>query len=426
MKQLEENYHVKIVKKRPMIIALTPKEKSKQQKADDEFLKIIGCEIGDKNIELLKFILKSILEKEIVPTREEFANRAWHEETTESIVSKGTITNYMNLLKDNNIIVEPSETPVMEVDKETGEIEEYNVKHVNWIYYDYGKDGIVANRERLSEDFQKMFHAVYGREFAEAKKSQLKSMLKQGYSKADAISILQRKVIRELGTHYEIVACERVAEPIINFAIAGKLKKYFGLNEQRKEITPDFSNVEVVDIERPIGQAPSEIESYVGYRQLMRQRADLYKKGKDAFSLSLYNKLHGEETFAHFLKSKTLGMAIDFSKSFEKHKELNEIALMKNEVMPENIIVEEITGFPEAPKKKKQMKSEFNGIQLTENMTNAIAEIIKTDAEIWEVFDICDKYELDSVEADLVTMLYEQSKTNNHSSINISDYMNTY
>lgn len=72
------------------------------------------------------------------------------------------------------------------------------------------------------------------------------------------------------------------------------------------------------------------------------------------------------------------------------------------------------------------MKSEFNGIQLTENMTNAIAEIIKTDAEIWEVFDICDKYELDSVEADLVTMLYEQSKTNNHSSINISDYMNTY
>lgn len=47
---------------------------------------------------------------------------------------------------------------------------------------------------------------------------------------------------------------------------------------------------------------------------------------------------------------------------------------------------------------------------MTENMIQAVTEIAETGAEIWDVFDICDKHMLSTGEEALVIALYEESK----------------
>lgn len=47
---------------------------------------------------------------------------------------------------------------------------------------------------------------------------------------------------------------------------------------------------------------------------------------------------------------------------------------------------------------------------LTEKMITVITEIAETNAEIWDVFDICDKHELNLAEESLIIALYEESK----------------
>ena len=97
MKQLEQDFDIEIKKKKPMIYALTPKEKSPQQKADEEFLEILGCDIGRRDIELIKFLLKSILEKKIVPVQEELTHWALQEHLIQSS-SRGVVKSYMEFL----------------------------------------------------------------------------------------------------------------------------------------------------------------------------------------------------------------------------------------------------------------------------------------------------------------------------------------
>ncbi|UKS59295.1 hypothetical protein [Bacillus toyonensis] len=47
---------------------------------------------------------------------------------------------------------------------------------------------------------------------------------------------------------------------------------------------------------------------------------------------------------------------------------------------------------------------------MTENMIKAITEIAEMGAEIWDVFDICDKHMLSTGEEALVIAMYEESK----------------
>jgi len=47
---------------------------------------------------------------------------------------------------------------------------------------------------------------------------------------------------------------------------------------------------------------------------------------------------------------------------------------------------------------------------LTEKMIAAITDIAETNAEIWDVFDICDKHELSSGEETIVIAMYGESK----------------
>lgn len=47
---------------------------------------------------------------------------------------------------------------------------------------------------------------------------------------------------------------------------------------------------------------------------------------------------------------------------------------------------------------------------MTEPMIKAVTEIAETGAEIWDVFDICDKHMLSTGEEALVIAMYEESK----------------
>ncbi|MCQ9281724.1 hypothetical protein NQ129_08040 [Priestia aryabhattai] len=49
-------------------------------------------------------------------------------------------------------------------------------------------------------------------------------------------------------------------------------------------------------------------------------------------------------------------------------------------------------------------------MELTDKMVQAIAEIAETNAEIWDVFDICTKHDLNHAEESIVIAMYEQAK----------------
>ncbi|WP_341284701.1 hypothetical protein [Priestia megaterium] len=49
-------------------------------------------------------------------------------------------------------------------------------------------------------------------------------------------------------------------------------------------------------------------------------------------------------------------------------------------------------------------------MELTNSMVKAIAEIAETNAEIWDVFDICSKHDLTHAEESIVIAMYEQAK----------------
>lgn len=298
---------------------LTPKEKTEQQKAKDEFLEIINCEIGKHDIELLKFLLKTIMEKKVVPVQDEFVNLGLHENII-TAENRSKVKNYLTFLKENKIIVEPLETPVWiynegvlpDYDPETGEIfPTYYKKHVRYVYYDYGKDGRVANREKLSDLTQKVFHEAFKRIFAEEYQIHIIPLKKSKMPKAfisEAVTKLQRKTMRELGQDYGIHACERVEEPIISWKVKFRLEEYFGLNkpvEANRDIEIDVSKIPLVEVNRPVGKDNNKMVQLMEYQNLLRQRAQLYKEGKNAFPLHLYEKWHGEEEFAKAVNEET-------------------------------------------------------------------------------------------------------------------------
>ncbi|WKG30182.1 hypothetical protein [Priestia aryabhattai] len=49
-------------------------------------------------------------------------------------------------------------------------------------------------------------------------------------------------------------------------------------------------------------------------------------------------------------------------------------------------------------------------MELNNKMVQAIAEIAETKAEVWDVFDVCTKYELNHAEESIVIAMYEQAK----------------
>ncbi|MGW6301762.1 hypothetical protein [Peribacillus butanolivorans] len=208
-----------------------------QQVDDAKFLEIIGCNIGGKDITLFKFILKSLIERKIVPGHVELTH---HANLAGIKLKRTSITNYMGFLKEHDIIVAPMKVPVWDnnplikrvVDKETGEILPTCYKKIcNRIYFDFAKDGSSFERERLSKNTQKAIEMAYYNLLPEMMESKIYPLYAKGHSDKyinNERMKAQSQLLREIGTAYGVDYCVRMDEPIINSAIKRQLKEYFG------------------------------------------------------------------------------------------------------------------------------------------------------------------------------------------------------
>ncbi|WHX99304.1 hypothetical protein [Neobacillus sp. DY30] len=248
--ELEKEHNVRFGKRgRHITYILDPKEQTEQQKADTEFFEILGCDIGGKNIELMKFILKSIIEQKIVPVQDEIALQAnrlglWGTD------SRGTVKNYMAFLKDNGIIVEPMEIPIWienpiinrdgkeiwikrKCDPDTGEIlPTFHKRIVKHYYFDCVKNeaGKVIRRERVSDTTARAIEMAFNNLWTEAEQRELLSLYALGYTAMEMKkerSKVQARIIREIGREFGMCDCIRKEEPIINPTIKRQLNDYF-------------------------------------------------------------------------------------------------------------------------------------------------------------------------------------------------------
>lgn len=111
---------------------------------------------------------------------------------------------------------------------------------------------------------------------------------------------LRKKVLQEVGEAYGLHYCVVVYEQIINPRIQEQLKSYFGLDKHEPhnmDIEIDVSHIKVVDVKRPVGTKPTEIEEMMERHLLLKSHAQLYKDGKYAMPLYIYNKWHKGKTF---------------------------------------------------------------------------------------------------------------------------------
>ncbi|MCU7711126.1 hypothetical protein OK414_03680 [Priestia sp. JV24] len=339
---LEEKYHVEILGKRNQIFVLTPKKKSLKQFEDETFLKILNCDIGKRDIQLLKLILKSLLEKKVVPTHEELA-KLGRQAGIKNIKSKTTVTNYFKFMRDNKIILPPLETPVWvydenvipDYDEETGEIyPTYYRKHVNRIYFDYAEKNVGSHRKRLSKDSQNAIDKAYKLLYNEKHQRVIIPMVKAKVNKAvikKKRELLQEKVLQEVGKAYGLNYCVVIEEPIINFGMVNELKELFGITEEKQRITEldiNVSHIEVVNINRPVGISMSELEQMLEYKKLINERVQLYKEKESALPLEMYEKWHGIEFEQQLMKGIT---EINSSENSNDFNEANDSAVKVNE-----------------------------------------------------------------------------------------------
>ncbi|WHY87578.1 hypothetical protein QNH39_07045 [Neobacillus novalis] len=221
------------------------KELTEHEKANVEFLEILGCDIGDKDTELLKFILKFILEQDIVPVHAEITH---HGNLAGIMKTRGTIGNYVGFLKENNIIAEPMQIPVWIVnpitkrdgteiylkrkyDPQTGEVlPTYYQRVVNHIYFDYAKNGIGAHRQRVSKMTHKAIEIAFNNLWPEVLENKIYPLYNQNhkheYIEAERMKA-QSFLIREIGKAFGIYYCVKIEEPIIQPSIKRQLEDYF-------------------------------------------------------------------------------------------------------------------------------------------------------------------------------------------------------
>lgn len=327
--------------------------KTEQQKADEEFLEILGCDIGKRNIELIKFLLKSILERKIVPVQEELTHWARQEHLIQS-TSRGVVKSYMKFFYTNKIIIKAMAIPVWvddeignrEYDPETGEIyPTYRKVIANKVYYDYADKEVGGYRKRLGDRAQEAIDKAYNVMLRERFQKEIVPMIKKRVERSiieKAKISLRKKVLKEVGKAYGLNECVRIYEPIINPRIQGRLKSYFGLNKHEPhnmDIEIDTSHIKVVDVKRPVGTKRTEIEAMMEYHLLLKSHAQLYKNNEYAMPLYMYNKWHKGKAFEETVNELSVPPVkqdvtisnLDISESFDKNKMINESMLMQCE-----------------------------------------------------------------------------------------------
>ncbi|SDH74002.1 hypothetical protein SAMN04487975_107132 [Planococcus glaciei] len=248
IKDLEEDHNISYGKRGRFVTYIledTIRIVSQKEKQDKEFVDILGFNIGDKDIELMKFILKSMLDKKIVPVQEEIVLHAKKLGITKK---RGTVGNYIASLKKNNIILEPAQVPVWienpirrrdgtklnltrKYDKETGEVfPSYCKTIVNYIFFDFDKDAVDSQREKVSPLVHKAIEAAFNNLWPEALENQIYPLYAQNHAPEfieGKRQRLQGTIIQDIGTTFGMKYLVRIEEPIINPEIKQRLKEYF-------------------------------------------------------------------------------------------------------------------------------------------------------------------------------------------------------
>lgn len=202
------------------------------------------------------------------------------------------------------------------------------------IYYDFADNGVGGYRKRLGERAQEAIDTAYNVILREEYQKKLVPMIKKQIESSKiekAKFFLRKRVLQEVGEAYGLNRCVRIYEPIINPRIQGQLKSYFGLNKQEQfgmDIEIDTSHIEVVNVKRPVGTKPTEIEEMMEYHLLLKSHAQLYKNNEYAMPLSIYNKWHKGKAFEETVHELSVSIVeqditipkADVSESFIKNK----------------------------------------------------------------------------------------------------------
>ena len=230
-----------------------------------------------------------------------------------------------------------------EYDPETGEIlPTYRKVIANKVYYDYADREVGGYRKRLGDRAQEAIDTAYNVILRERFQKEIVPMIKRverSIIEKAKIS-LRKKVLKEVGKAYGLNECVVIYEPIINPRIQGQLKSYFGLDKHEPHnIEIDVSHIKVVDVKHSVGTKPTEIEAMMEYHLLLKSHAQLYKDGKYAMPLYMYNKWHGDEAFESKLNELTVPTVeqnvtipnLNISEDLEKYKAINDATLMQCE-----------------------------------------------------------------------------------------------
>lgn len=182
-------------------------------------LNILQCKIGNKDINVIEMILKSIMDNEIVPIQSEFARITG--------LAQSTVSGYITFLQKNEIIIPPATETIIKRDEDTGyEISRYEKKMGTYIYYET-KNGSVI---KLDEKTQEMAHNMYGKSWAVEYAKVINPLLQNGIQEKrlqNLKGLIKRNVWLEIEKACGLNKCNRIMKPIISLEIRQQLKEYF-------------------------------------------------------------------------------------------------------------------------------------------------------------------------------------------------------
>ncbi|MEN3780471.1 hypothetical protein [Priestia megaterium] len=186
-------------------------------------ISILDCNIGKRDIEVIKTILKVIIERKHVPVQPVYANLAG--------VTQSAISGYITFLKEHDIIVPPvTQTEyVLDEKEKTGEIlSKREKKEGHWIYYDITADN---SYNLLDESTQAQIHDMYTKNWGFEYATQVVPLQQEygikGQDLKGVIGNIDRLIWQKINKTFGLNNGKRIMEPEINPDVVKELTEHF-------------------------------------------------------------------------------------------------------------------------------------------------------------------------------------------------------
>ncbi|MFK9119103.1 hypothetical protein ACJEBK_19775 [Peribacillus frigoritolerans] len=191
-------------------------------KSKGGLINILNCNIGNKDMNVIETILKIILEEKIVPVQAEYARVTGK--------SQSTISDHINFLKKNNIILPaPTETVIVS-SKETGEIlSKYEKKIGDYVYYDITPNGSYVKLDEGNQVFaNNMYKKLWTMEYFQIGRMQQKYSIYESDLKGFKTNV-NKLVWVKMNEEFNLHNGQRKIIPNINPEVKQQLIEYFGI-----------------------------------------------------------------------------------------------------------------------------------------------------------------------------------------------------